>query len=219
VAGHKHKGGFTNPDLTSIRVRSALDGDHEARDWIVRRLSPLLLAQARYRMGRRLQRFCDPEDLVADVWQRAIPRLTAELRPTEGRCTPVLVSFLSGIVINRINELIREMIRQRGDEIRSGGPSGNESGPERFRAPGEAVWRRLLVHDDVRKVLEILDELDPQDQEIIILRKVEGVSSKIVARRLDVATNVINTRLSRALARLRERIPEGVFDELNDEGA
>jgi RNA polymerase sigma-70 factor, ECF subfamily len=210
----------TRPDVTSVMVRSALDGDQEAREWIVRRLSPLLLAQAGHRMGPELRCHCTPEDVVADVWQRALPRLTRELRPAAGRCTPLLVGFLSGVLINRANELLRKAIRIRAAALPCG-DSASEPGVLRIplRDPAEAVWRPLLVHDDVTKVRALLDDLEPGDREIIILRKIEGLSAKEVARQLKVAAYVIDKRLSRALARLRKQVPDGVFDELDDGGA
>ena len=70
--------------LTSLHVRRAADGDSESLGWVVARLSPLLLAQADYRLGPVLRSLYDPEDLVNDTWIVALPRLP-ELPARDGR--------------------------------------------------------------------------------------------------------------------------------------
>src|SRR5262245_47363366 len=93
-------------DLTSFHVQRAESGDAESLDWIVRRLSPLLLAQADFRLGPRLRRLHDPEDLVSTVWAITLPRL-GELGAREGRKTPVLLSFLTTTLLNRVNGWVK----------------------------------------------------------------------------------------------------------------
>lgn len=205
--------------VTTLKVRSALAGDTGALEWVVRRLSPLLLAQARLRMHAQLRRICDPEDVVQDVWQRALPKLAAEIQPIEGRCTPRVVAYLAQILTYRVNELLCDMVRRRRKDLSPPGlTSGVGVSVERLPIdPAPAVWKPILLHDDVTRVLAIIEELDRVDKEIIVLRKFEGLASREVARKLKVTPNVVDTRLSRALDRLRVRIPDGVFDELAEE--
>jgi RNA polymerase sigma-70 factor (ECF subfamily) len=210
--------GSTSEPLTTLKVRSALAGDDEARAWIVLRFSPLLLAQARYRMRNRLRRYYDPEDVVADAWQRALPRL-GDFGRDERRSTPRLVAFLATIVTYRVNELIRQWAHSplgglRGDD---GASSEVTSLPARQPDPYADVLRNLVSKDEVGRAMAMIEELDPRDREILVLRKVEGLSSSAVAKRLGVSTNVVDTRLSRALARLRARWQDSVLDELVDD--
>ena len=44
----------TPAGATSVHLRRAIDGDETSLDWIVERLTPLLLAQARYRTTQLL---------------------------------------------------------------------------------------------------------------------------------------------------------------------
>ena len=62
-------------DLTTFHVRKAVGGDDDSLGWVVTRFSPVLMAQADYRLGAQLRALYDPEDLVADVWAVAIPKL------------------------------------------------------------------------------------------------------------------------------------------------
>lgn len=107
--------------VTSHHVRLAVRGDHASLEWVVRRFTPPLLAMARYRMGPRLARAAEPEDVVAEVWAIALPRLIGLARRS-GRQTPVLFKFLSTTLVHRISKAHRET-------------------PGTARQPGH--WRRL----------------------------------------------------------------------------
>ena len=74
---------------TTTLVRRAKLGDHESLATLVEKLTPLLLAQARYRLGTSNTEV-DPDDVVQEVWARALPRLP-ELSDRDGRQTPVLL--------------------------------------------------------------------------------------------------------------------------------
>ena len=71
---------------------------------------PLLVAQANYRLGRILRDRYDAEDIVHDAWIVALSRL-AELRPRDGRYTPVLLKFLSSTIVHRVGNLLKKHVR------------------------------------------------------------------------------------------------------------
>ncbi len=101
-------------NATSLHVQRARSGDERSRAWLVARFSPLLRAQARYRLPGGLSRLVDADDLVDEVWMVALPRM-AELRERDGRHTPVLLKFLSSTMLNKINNLIAKHLRgERG---------------------------------------------------------------------------------------------------------
>ncbi len=196
---------------TSRRIRGAIDGDAGDLDWTVARISPILVQQARYRMRDRLRHVCDPEDVVEYAWQVALPRL-ADLVARDGRYTPVLFRFLSRAVLLRVNELLRSEARRptaRGAASTDGGP-GLDGVAD--RAPG--VWSEIIRRERDGLVARTLSAMDPQDREVIVLRLVEQQPAAEVAARLGLAANAVNVRLHRALARLREQLPESAFDDV-----
>jgi RNA polymerase sigma factor (sigma-70 family) len=207
---------------TSRRIRGAIDGDASDLAWTVERLSPVLLQQARYRMRGRLQRVCDPEDVVAHAWQVSLPRLGG-LIARDGRFTPVLLKFLSTAVLLRINELLRQQAR-RGAAVDDGGGAAatHSSAPGSvgaLPAPGPGVPTAVVRSEALRIVLATIDELEPIDREVIVLRLVEQRSSAEVAGLLGIETGTVNVRLHRALGRLRQRLPDSVFGDLSAECA
>src|SRR5262249_16732954 len=75
--GGETEGAAGDDDLgeTSLHVRRALTGDAASLEWLVTRLSPLLVLEARERLGPDLGRLYDADDLVQDAWLITLPRL------------------------------------------------------------------------------------------------------------------------------------------------
>ncbi len=196
--------------MTSLQLRRAVGGDADSLTWVVRRLSPLLIAQADYRLGPDLRKLYDAEDLVSEVWMVALPRL-GDLSSRDGRQTPVLLKFLTTTLTFRINNLLRQMIRRRSHA--EGEPerlAGLEDLPARTRGAITQAVRR----ETVDQVAASLEGLEPQDREIILLRGIEQQTNGEVAAALDLTPKAVSTRYHRALDKLRARLPCEVFDEL-----
>jgi len=210
--------------VTSLHVRRALDGDSSSLEWVISRLSPVLLAQARYRLNPKLRRHVDPEDLVNEVWMIALPRL-AEFDVAGPRYTPALLRFLSITLLNRINNLFQKFIKGKplalagsDDPNRSSFfGAGASGGSGELAAEHTGVVTRVVKDEAHGLVLDCIEELDPDDREVIILRGVEQNPNKEVALLLDLEPNTVAVRYKRALERLRKRLPESVFDELPEE--
>ena len=106
---HDERGGG---DATSIHARRAGGGDGASIAWVIERFTPLLLAQARYRLGPGLRHVHDPADLVNDVWAIAIRRLP-EIDLEQGHATATLVRFLSTTLLNHFRNLLKRHLRAR----------------------------------------------------------------------------------------------------------
>lgn len=203
--------GAGEPDLTSIHVRQAAAGDADSLNWIVRRFTPALLAQAAHRLGPRLRNLYDPDDVVGDVWAIALPRL-AGLPAREGRFTPVLMKFLSTAVLNRINNLVQKHIQAR----REGRDVADPENDPLAALPTErsGALTHILRGENHGLVLAILDELGDEDRAIVVMRAVEQRPATEVADELGLLPNTLTVKYRRALDKLRERLPDSVFAEL-----
>jgi RNA polymerase sigma factor (sigma-70 family) len=74
------------------------------------------------------------------------------------------------------------------------------------------------VHQEIRSTVSAaIDELDPLDREVILLRGIEQNSNETVALLLGISPNAASMRWQRALQRLRARLPGSVFDDLAGE--
>jgi RNA polymerase sigma factor (sigma-70 family) len=200
------------PTDTSLRIRGAVAGDRDDLGWTIERLTPLLLAQARYRMRDRLLAVCDPEDVVAHAWQVTLPRLP-DLVPRDGRLGPVLVKFLATAVLLRVNELLRIAARRAIEHGASG------SVVEQAADPGTGAATRAAARERHELVQRSLDALDAADRDVIVLRLVEQRPAAEVAGTLGLTANAVHVRLHRALARLRTALPASAIDDLAAETA
>jgi RNA polymerase sigma-70 factor (ECF subfamily) len=194
---------------TTFHVRRATAGDPQSLDAVIARLSPVLMAVAEYRLGPGMRLQADPEDLVNEAWLVTLPRLDG-LEERDGRITPVLLRFLTTTINNLISNLLRRQIRGRG--------RGSTTAPPESRVPSDmsGAVTRAMRHEAQATVRKCIDELASRDREIVLLRGIEQNSSKTVATLLDLTVATVDKRYSRALARLRQRLPESVFDELHD---
>lgn len=193
-------------DLTSLHVQRATSGDAASRTFLVERFSPLLLAQARYRlMGAR--GLTEPEDLVQEVWSIALPRL-GDLASRDGRFTPVLVKFLATTLLRCANHVLRRHASGRA-------PALAESGAvERLPAELSGVVTHLARQERIDAVQAAIQRLEPEEREILVLRGVEQHKNRDVAAMLGIDDATVTRRWQKALERLRQELPDSVLAEL-----
>lgn len=191
-------------DLTTEHVRRAVRGESASLDWLIERLGPLLVAQARYRLGSLAVQL-DPEDVVHDAWLVALPRLP-DLIARGGRLTPVLLRFLGTAITNRARNLLRT--RARHPEVETpADPAAMQSG----------VVTRALRNERATAVQDAIAGLEEKDREVLLLRGVEQVTAKVAAMVVGVSEEAVQKRYERALAKLRAQLPGSVFDEVDAE--
>ncbi len=196
-------------DLTTLHVRGAARGRPEDLEWIVARFTPLLFAQARYRMGEQLLALHDPEDVVGEVWAVALPRL-AELPLRDGRATPVLVRFLTTTVLHQVNNLFRKRLAEP-----AGGDTPDASDPlDRLPRETRGPVTRALRVECRGLVTQAIDALQERDREVIVLRAIEQHSNQETAAMLGLPPNTAAQVYRRALEKLRARLTGSVFEEL-----
>jgi RNA polymerase sigma-70 factor (ECF subfamily) len=206
-------GGHT-PTPTSIQVRRAIDGDLESLAWLVDRFSPVLLAQARYRIGPALRRWCDPEDVVSDVWIVAIRRIT-ELRAASESGTGTLIRYLGTVLAHRVRDLARlAAVRQAG-----GGAAGarHETPVSQIEDATTGIVSSVIRRERTRALGDAIDALDADDREVIMLRGIEGTSLEEAATIMRTTPGAVAVRYHRALKRLRGALPGTALADFADD--
>lgn len=197
-------------DLTTHYVRGALRGDEDSLEWIIRRFTPVLRAQAEYRLDRRLHSMVDPVDLVNDVWLRALPRLR-EFAFDGPRSTPPFLRYLSQILLHQVNNLYRKHLRGKPAVISHSDTAAPH--PDAF-AESARIVSQAIHNEEHDQLTRALRELPDSDREIIILRGVEQNPIHEIAVLLGQKPNTISVRYRRALERLRTQVGGGLLDEL-----
>jgi RNA polymerase sigma factor (sigma-70 family) len=200
--------------LTSLHVRRALHGDVSSLAWVVERFSPLLLAQARYRLGTRLRLLYDPHDLVNDVWLRALPRLSG-IDARDRRVTPVILRFLAITLLNRVSDLFDKHFRGKPLTLEAAASEGSDA--EALHLPAAEstdVVSRAVRSENGEALRRVLDEMEPRDREVLVLRGIEQRENQEVAAQLGIDGDAASTRYRRALQRLRDRLPAVLSSDL-----
>jgi RNA polymerase sigma factor (sigma-70 family) len=203
---------------TSWNVRRAVAGDSDSIGWLVERFSPLLEAQARYRLGPTPSSQTTPEDVMHEAWLATLPRL-GDFVAREGRYTPVLLSYLGKTVCGlATNHLRRHLTRSARHQALGRTPAGSATAiSEQISARVRSVISLVAASELRQRIAAILAGLDPAAREVLILRGIEGRSNQEAAAELGEKPNTIAQRYRRALADLRARLPDSVFDELSDD--
>jgi len=204
-------------ELTTYHVRQAREGNLESLEWLVEKFSPLLLANARYRLGKTLSTLYDPEDIVNDVWLVALPKLP-ELPSRDSRFTPVLLKFLSTTLLYRVNNLVEKHIKGKPQKEHGARSETSVRDPvDEIEARQTAMIRRVMrgeIGDLLEKGLERLEE---KDRELVILRGVEQQPYREIATLLGRDRKVLAVQYQRALEKLRGLLPGSIFEELDEE--
>ena len=201
---------------TSLQIRRAVQGDRECVNWVVTHFTPLLKAQAAWRLGPRLRNQVDPEDIVAEAWLIMLRRL-GDLDRDEGRATPRLLAFLGTTILHIVNHRIEQAVRAKRRMAPS--PSGDDR-PDPMGELEAAVTGAVTAaaRTELASALDAcLSALPDRDREVILIRAVEGLSNQEAAVELGEAPTTVSHRYRRALAKLRESVPGSFLDELLDD--
>lgn len=196
---------------TAARVRLALAGNRAALEWVIERYSPLLLAQARLRLGPRLRRHHDPDDVVQETWAIALRKL-ATLVERDGTPADVLLAFLGRILLYRVNNLVQKFVVDKPVAASSQQRTALHALP----AHQSGVVTKIARTEVASAVGDALAKLDDGDRELIVARGLEHNPVQQIAVVLGVSPNVVSVRYRRALAKLRAALPDSVFADFPD---
>jgi len=204
--------------LTTYHVRRAREGDAPSLEWVVNRFAPLLLANARYRLGKNLSQIYDPEDIVNDVWAVALPKL-ADLPARNNRYTPVVMKYLSTTMVYRINNLVEKHIKGKPKNFGGASAGDTEAGSplDRISSRETGIFTVTMRHDTRDEILSALNGLEERDRELILLRGVEGQSYKEIAVLLGGDPKQLAVTYQRAIHKLRELLPGSIFQDFDSD--
>ncbi len=154
-----------------------------------------LLAMARKALPRG-----DPaRDLIEsrDLVQSALRSGWLDLSSFRGTTTAQLMSWMRTVLRRKLSRTIRKRQPRIGkDEAQDarGAVEGGEAG---------AASEEILRAEALRRVRSAVAAL-PDDQRIVMERRLDGRSAPEIARELDLTPAAVRKRESRAMARLRE---------------
>ncbi|MGH7588554.1 MAG: RNA polymerase sigma factor [Gemmatimonadota bacterium] len=175
-----------SPDSDSELLDRARGGEERAFRLLVERYEPRIASVVTAMLG--------PGDDAEDVGQETFIRFYRSIDRFRGEAS--LGTYLTRIAINLSRNALRRGRRQaarfasRGDlELRGSEPA--------IEAEDEVEGRELR-----RRVRRAVDRLDGKHRAVVVLRMMEGYSTKETAAILEIAEGTVLSRLSRAMRKL-----------------
>src|SRR3982751_2957298 len=187
------------PTTTYDLLGKARNGADDALSLLFERYRRRLAVLVRFKVRPELRAKIDSDDIVQEVLLRAY----RDLGKFTYRSPGSFMHWLSAIADHVIADAVRYQGRERrqGAEVRFRSES-NPHGPE------PADWQtpsRLFVQDErVQTLLKKLDDLPDQYREVLLLAKIEGLTTEEISTRLGKPRQAVSLLVFRAVKRLGE---------------
>lgn len=201
---------MAEPD-SEVLLDQAAAGDAEARERLLAAHRSRLRRMVAVRIDPRLAARIDPSDVVQEALADAAQKFDDFLRDRPVAFYP----WLRRLAWERLMKLYRRHVTARrrsvaSEERRMRLPdhsavrlgrrfAGSSTGPS-------AALQREELRDRVRRALA---RMRPGDREVLVLRHLEGLSSREIADVLAISEGAVNTRHVRALCRMRKLLERG----------
>lgn len=183
-------------DVDPELVRAAQRGDSGAMDALVRATYVEVYGLCHRLLG-------DPAD-ASDATQEVFIRV---MRSVIGfRAEAAFGTWLHRVTVN----VCATALRRRGD-VRA---RGQVAGATSFAFPGEPdllaadedTAERVIELDQAGRIAEAIGQLPAEARQVVVLRDVQGLSTKETAVVLGISEGAVKVRLHRAHARLRQLV-------------
>jgi RNA polymerase sigma-70 factor (ECF subfamily) len=175
----------------------ARGGSSEALGTLLDRSAPRLLALIRLRLGPGLRARLESRDILQATLLGAVERFEAfagdDLRP--------LMSWLARIAENEIRDQADFHGAQRRDAARAA-PLEASPGLERLAAQVRSETSRIALGEQLERLERALEALEPDQREVVILRRFEELTFPEIAERLGRSADACRMLSARAMTKL-----------------
>ncbi len=187
-------------DVDPALVRACQRGERGALDELIRATYADV-----YKLARRM--LADPDE-AADATQEVFIRVMRSVVGFRGEAA--FGTWLHRVTVNVCLTTLRKRTRNRQAGLVAGRtpfalPDDQAAIAGDEASPGD----RAETADLVRRSEDALAKLNEEARTVVVLRDIEGLSTKEVADLLGVTENVVKVRLHRAHAKLRELVLGG----------
>ncbi|WP_051265256.1 RNA polymerase sigma factor ShbA [Nakamurella lactea] len=181
-------------DAVDDLVESALAGDRDALDQLIATVHPLVVKYCRARVAAGLRAVAGADDVAQEVCLAVVSALPGYRRGS----TPFL-GFVYGIAAHKVADVHRASAKVLSipvPEIPDAADSADSPEQQAMRSATAA------------RIGQMVATLPPQQQEILRLRVVVGLSAEQTAAALEMSAGAVRVAQHRALGRLRSLLTE-----------
>jgi RNA polymerase sigma-70 factor (ECF subfamily) len=174
-------------------------GDQEAFSLLFEKYCRRLAVLIHYRLSQSMRRTAEVDDVLQEVFLRALNGVGQFTYQGPGS----FMRWLSRIADHVITDIARSETRQKrhADEIVHFRSESNPGGPEPAdtKTPSRVLWEK----EKLLALLEKLNMLPQEYRQVILLAKIEGLSTQEVAQQLGKSRDATALLLHRAIKRFR----------------
>jgi RNA polymerase sigma-70 factor (ECF subfamily) len=190
---------------TARLVRRAVQGDRRAIDELLSQYRPQLRRMVAVRMDSRLKARFDPSDIVQSVLAEAAQKMVAFRQPPEH-----FYPWLRQLAWDELARIHRDHIRTKKRSVSREqddwqGRVADESMlqlADRLAAQQLGPGSRLMQKELRSRVRAAIEQLPPQDREVLVLRFLEQLNVSDTAAALGISESAVKSRQFRAVERL-----------------
>jgi RNA polymerase sigma-70 factor, ECF subfamily len=176
------------------------NGDREALSQLFDQHRRRLAVLVHYRLGPQMRGLVEIDDILQETLLKAYVQFDQFTYRAPG-------SFLRWLA-RIMDHVIADAARYHGRQKRCAAevlPLRSESNPGGPEPADSRTPSRLLAQDEsLRALLQELDELPEDYREVILLAKIEGLSTQEVAERMGKSREAVALLLHRAIKRLKK---------------
>ncbi len=186
-------------------------GEQLAVERLLERHRPRLRRMIEVRLDKRLSARVDPSDIIQDSLLDASRKLNDYLATRPLPFYP----WLRAIAWQRLQDQYRRHLRAKRRSVKFEEPLvplPDQSAlllASQFIAPGTSPSQRLLREESQRRIRAALDQLNPTDREILVLRHLEQMPVAEIAALLGISEGAVKMRRLRAIERIRNLLDNG----------
>lgn len=179
-------------------VERVKHGDHEAFSRLFEKYRTRLAVLVHYKLGPNLRRDADVDDVLQETLLRAYRDIAQFNCGSPGS----FMSWLARIADHVMADMARAQNRKKraGDHVPFRSES-NPAGPE--PADYQTPSRIFTENESLRKFAYVLSRLPEDYRRVILLARVEGLTTSETAERMEKSNEAVSLLLHRALRRLQ----------------
>lgn len=184
---------------TGSERSDALMAASDVKDWFVREVLPLE-AMLLHFLHRNWRNQADIEDLRQDVYAQVL-RAAKEKIPESAK--PFIMVTARNLLIDRVR---REQIVpiDAATDLDAIDVVADVPGPDRV----------VAARDTLRKLQAALDHLPPRCREVVVLRRIEGLTRNEIALRLGITEKTVADHITRGMCAIANEL----FGDLSGAG-
>jgi RNA polymerase sigma-70 factor (ECF subfamily) len=185
----------SEPTTTTL-IRDFAGGRRETFRALYQRVAPRLFVWCSLRLPQPLRPRLDAEDLMQEIWLRAVASL-----PRFDRSRAGFRNWLFGIAANTLAENLRRLHR-RQREVRA---EDGDIAAALAKVPADvtSVVQQVARKEQMQRLVAAAEKLDADDRRLLLYRGLEALPYAEVARLCGIGVDAAEMRWRRLLQRLR----------------